>query len=856
MKLRIIISTIAFLAFFSISLGAVLFFNSLRDKAYDEAGKSAEELVNDIAHNIDLHIREYSGILAFISRQEEFRKALEIDDAETLLRANSQLDHLCSIMENMDVCYLMDVNGNTIASSNRNSPDSFVGKNYSFRPYFRQAVSGVPAEYAALGVTSKKRGLYYAYPVYSGKVERPSGVIVIKENIEHLRAIIVKPYEGVMMMTGSNGVVFFSNREGWLYKTLWEVTPGQTQEIKESKQFGEGPWEWSGIKRTEDHHAVNTAGTEYHIHQKELRNMPGWNIVYLHDHKKVISSNVETVLKRTGFLFMSISIFFGLVILYLLRTASLDLSMRKKAVEELKKSEENLNFYQTLIDQSNDSIEVLDPETGNFLNVNKKTCTDLGYSREELLSMKVFDIDPVVKPADFPKIMESLRETDASIWNGIHLRKDGSVFPVEVSLKLVRLDRDYLVAVARDITERKKNEEALFESEKLYADLFNGMLEGFALHKIICDEQGRPVDYRFMKINPAFERLTGLRAADLIGRTVLEVLPNTEPFWIETYGRVALTGEPIHFSNFSSELDKYFRVMAYSPRHEQFVAIFEDITERKKAEKERDRLNEQIKERNKELQQIVYTVSHDLRSPLVNIQGYSRMLALYLEKVMAVFRDEGAAKEDKEKAASIVEKDIPESVSYIIASVSKMDSMLSALLKLSRSVRAELKIEELDMNKLLSDVLNAVDFQIKEAGVKIEASPLPSCSGDSVQINQVFSNLISNALKYLSPERSGVIQVTGNKNDGKTVYCVEDNGIGIPAEEIEKIFEIFYRLDTEDVSGEGIGLAIVSKIIERHAGRIWAESEVGKGSKFFVKLPCTKFRSKAQSSEARHKVSK
>lgn len=123
--------------------------------------------------------------------------------------------------------------------------------------------------------------------------------------------------------------------------------------------------------------------------------------------------------------------------------------------------EEDLKLYQVLINQSNDSIEVLDPETGNSLAVNEKSCTDLGYSREELLSMKVFDIDSIVNPSDFPKIMENVRRTGGSIWNGVHQRKDGTTFPVEVSLKIVQLDRSYLVAVARDITERKLAEEKL-----------------------------------------------------------------------------------------------------------------------------------------------------------------------------------------------------------------------------------------------------------------------------------------------------------------------------------------------------------------------------------------------------------
>lgn len=510
---------------------------------------------------------------------------------------------------------------------------------------------------------------------------------------------------------------------------------------------------------------------------------------------------------------------------------------REQAEEELKKSEVNLKLYQTLIDQSNDSVEVVDPETGSFLNVNKKACEDLGYSREEFLTLKVFDIDPVVKQSDFPKIMEDVRRTGGGIWNGVHMRKDGSTFPVEVSLKSVQLDRRYLVAVARDITERKRIEDALRESEELYADLFNGMLEGFALHQIICDEKGKPVDYRFLKINPAFERLTGLRAADLIGRTVLEALPSTEPFWIETYGRVALTGEPIHFSNYSSELDKYFMVTAYCPRHEQFVAIFEDITERKKAEKERNHLNEQVKERNKELQQIVYTVSHDLRSPLINIQGYCKLLTKSLQEAVSSLEGENISKGVKEKIASIIEKDISESKHFIFLSIHKIDSMLSGLLSLSRSLHAEIRKEEIDMNSLVSNVVSAIDFQVRDSGAKIEITDLPPCFGDNMQINQVFSNLIGNSIKFLSPERPGVVTISGRKEDGQAVYCVEDNGIGIAPEDRGKIFEVFQRLHPEEGKGEGIGLSIVSKIIERHNGKVWVESEAGKGSKFYVSLP-------------------
>jgi signal transduction histidine kinase len=254
-----------------------------------------------------------------------------------------------------------------------------------------------------------------------------------------------------------------------------------------------------------------------------------------------------------------------------------------------------------------------------------------------------------------------------------------------------------------------------------------------------------------------------------------------------------------------------------------------NIAERNRAEDDRERIN-------KELEQIIYVTSHDLRAPLVNVEGYYREIKYSLDELGKVLGDMSVPPAVREKALKIMEKDIPESTGYIEKSIYKMDSLLNALLRLSRSGNAELKLGELDMNLLMRNVIDTLKFRIKEYGAIVNIAELPACRGDEAQINQLFSNLIWNAVKYLAPERPGVINVSGFRKNGESIYCVEDNGIGIKHEDHEAIFKPFHQIKPEG-DGEGLGLSIARKIAERHKGKIWVESEHGKGSRFFVALP-------------------
>ena len=286
----------------------------------------------------------------------------------------------------------------------------------------------------------------------------------------------------------------------------------------------------------------------------------------------------------------------------------------------------------------------------------------------------------------------------------------------------------------------------------------------------------------------------------------------------------------------STERDITKRKRAEEER-ERLLKSLEEKTKALEQVIERERLLKSLEEKTKALEQVIYAASHDLRSPLVNIQGFAKELEQSLKQVRSLLQSKDISPEVREKLIVPLDKDIPDSIRYIITSSYKIETLLGGLLQLSRLGRAELDIKRLNMNKLMESVIQTFEFSIKERGVKLEVGDLPPCLGDETRINQLFANLIDNALKFLDPDRPGIIKVEGEKRGEQVVYCVEDNGIGIAPEYHERVFEIFERLNPTAGAGEGLGLTIVRGIADRHNGKIWLESEPGKGSRFFVSLP-------------------
>ncbi|NTV18761.1 MAG: PAS domain S-box protein, partial [Bacteroidales bacterium] len=278
-----------------------------------------------------------------------------------------------------------------------------------------------------------------------------------------------------------------------------------------------------------------------------------------------------------------------------------DISDRKLAEEELKESEEK---YHSIYDNSYLGILLTVPD-GRILAANGFACNMFGYSEEELCRGGRTAIVDTSDPRLIP-ILEERKRTGKAKGELTFIRKNGSKFEGEVSSSVFKdkEGNEKTCMLIQDLTEKR-------QTEHRYQTLFNEMMDGFALHEIICNENGEPVDYRFLDVNPAFEKMTGLKSEQIIGRTVLEIMPGTESFWIERYGKVALTGEPSSFESESKEIGKIFDVKSYCPAPNQFVTIFSDITKRKNSEEQLKISEEKYRSIFENVQDIYYEASFD-----------------------------------------------------------------------------------------------------------------------------------------------------------------------------------------------------------------------------------------------------
>jgi PAS domain S-box-containing protein len=402
-------------------------------------------------------------------------------------------------------------------------------------------------------------------------------------------------------------------------------------------------------------------------------------------------------------------------------------------------------------------------------------------------------------------------------------RADGTTLPVEISLSplVVAADRSLVVAAVRDISDRRRAEEALRESEERFRKIFEEGPVGIAVVG---------PDLRLQQVNAAFAAITGRSPEELVGRSFAEIThPDDVDADVELARRVFAGELP------SYRIEKrYLRpdgeavwvdLTAAAVRDEAGgvrygLAIVADISARKRAEAEREAAMAELQRSNAELAQFAYLASHDLQEPLRMVAGYVQLLARRYRGRLDATADEF--------------------IGYAVDGVERMQTLIRDLLDYCRIDAASRPFVDVDLGEVVSRVLSSLEPSVAASGATVEVGPLPVVRGDHVQLGQVFQNLLTNALKFVAPGTAPAVVVAARlSDDGREwVVSVSDNGIGVEPRFAERIFGMFQRLHTRDAyPGTGIGLAICKRVVERHGGRIWVEPRPSGGSIFSFTIP-------------------
>jgi signal transduction histidine kinase len=269
------------------------------------------------------------------------------------------------------------------------------------------------------------------------------------------------------------------------------------------------------------------------------------------------------------------------------------------------------------------------------------------------------------------------------------------------------------------------------------------------------------------------------------------------------------------------------------------IETLQDITDRKRAEEKLQRIAADLKESNDDIRSFAYIVSHDLRAPLVNLKGFSGELELALRELTPLFERGLSALEGEERSRmeEMFSREVPEALDFIGSSVDRMERLINGILKLSRLGIHPLKQEPVDMKSLANTILKSLTHQLEKRHADVIVGDLPVVMGDRTAMEQIFGNLLDNAVKYLATDRPGRIDIDAETTPEMTVFHLRDNGRGIAEADLERIFEIFRRAGRQELPGEGVGLAYVKTLVRRHGGKIWCVSRPGEGSTFSFSIP-------------------
>ena len=458
-----------------------------------------------------------------------------------------------------------------------------------------------------------------------------------------------------------------------------------------------------------------------------------------------------------------------------------------------------------------------------FIRVNRRLCEILGYSEAELLGLTGRQIshpdDLDIINRQRPRLYAG--EIDAVRLEKRYLRKDRSVVWVKFSLTVERDAQGkplYEIGVYDDVTAQRETETALRQSEARFRQTFELAASG------IC----HVVDGRFVRVNRSLCEILGYTEHELLGKHVKE-LSHAEDRDVTDADRARIRAGELEQARFEKRYVRgdngqvvwcdiaiaLVRDAAGAPLYE--VAIFDDITARKRADAALQQAHEELKRSNAELEQFAYVASHDLQEPLRMVASYTQLLARRYD--------------------ARLDGDAREFMAYVVDGATRMKQLIEDLLAYSRVGTKGREFRPVSCEEALRRALFNLRTAAEEAGAVVTNDPLPTLSADEAQLVQLFQNLVGNALKFRSASVPR-IHLKATEFDHEWQFEVRDNGIGIEPQYFERIFMVFQRLHNKgEYPGTGIGLAICKKVVERHGGRIWVESRLGAGSSFHFTLP-------------------
>ena len=503
---------------------------------------------------------------------------------------------------------------------------------------------------------------------------------------------------------------------------------------------------------------------------------------------------------------------------------NLDITERKRAEQALRQSEER---FRALVTASSDVVYRMSPDWRNMHQLDGQNfVADSAEANDNWLQ-------EYIHPDDQARVMAVVNEAirTKSLFEMEHQVRlvDGSLgWTFSHAIPLLDATGEIVewFGTASNVTEHKRVDQALREADDRYRTLFNSIDEGFCVIEMMFDGTGNPVDYRFVEVNPSFEKQTGM--IGVTGKRVRELVPDLEASWFEIYGKVALLGEPIRFENKATDMDnRWFDVYAFQiggPDSRKVALLFNNITERKHAEQQLLKQADKLADQDRRKDEFLAMLGHELRNPLAAISNANHLLRLQ--------KNEGLV---QRQVRTVIERQ-----------VRQLNHLVDDLLEVSRITtgRVQLRREQIAIGGVVERAVETAQQLIAQRRHQLTVALPPESlwlHADAARLEQVIVNLLTNAAKYT--DEGGRIELSVQQEGESAVLRLRDTGIGIAAGLLPHIFELFTQAERSldrSQGGMGIGLCLVQRLVELHGGTVSAQSVLGQGSEFVVRLPLAK----------------